>query len=58
MSKYINANFVAVMLALMSANISMIWLSDYYGYHKYHFYVEYDKKIIPADIHGVDFKSR
>lgn len=45
MSTYINVNLVVVMLALMSATIIFTKLSDYYGYHQYHLYVEYEQII-------------
>lgn len=58
MSKYTNENLVLIMIAFIFSTIIFAKLSDYYGYHKYHFYVEFTEKIIPADIDGVDFKSR
>ena len=53
----LNENLVPVMIAFIFAIIIFAKLSDYYGYHQYHYYVEYQLKIVPSDINERYFKS-
>ena len=54
----LNENIVPIMIAFIFAIIIFAKLFDYYGYHQYHFNVEYKEKIITRfDIYSVNERN-